>query len=282
MAARDQRFPYGEAVELTARCRRITAPNAGPMTGLGTNTYLIGSDKVAVVDPGPAIDSHISAILESVGAHLAAVFVTHTHRDHSPAARVIADATGAELIGNAIDNDGFQDTSFTAARAIADDECYATAEFGLRAIHTPGHVANHVCYLLEDEGLLLTGDHIMGGSTVVIIPPAGNMTHYIQSLERLLSYEISRLAPGHGDLIEDPQAEIEYLIAHRLRREQKVVDALNAIGQGTIEQLLPLVYDDVDPKLHPVAAKSLHAHLLKLSDEGRALDNDAIWVPLAT
>jgi len=270
-------FPYGVPVDLTPRVRRITAPNSGPMTGPGTNSYLIGHERIALVDPGPAIESHIDALIATVGDRLHWIFVTHTHRDHSPAAKAVAAATGAELIGNIIPNDGFQDPTFVDARAVADDECLSTDEFSLRAVHTPGHVSNHVCYLVEQDRMLITGDHIMGGSTVVIIPPAGDMAHYIRSLKRMLDYDLKNLAPGHGDLIEAPHDEARRLIAHRLKRERKVSDVLAVAGPCPISTLVPVVYDDVDQSLHGMAAKSLHAHLLKLVSDGRASVDDEVW-----
>jgi len=270
-------FPYGAPVDLTPRVRRITAPNSGPMTGPGTNSYLIGHECIALVDPGPAIESHIDALIATVGDRLHWIFVTHTHRDHSPAAKAVAAATGAELIGNIIPNDGFQDPTFVDARAVADDECLSTDEFFLRAVHTPGHVSNHVCYLVEQDRMLITGDHVMGGSTVVIIPPAGDMAHYIRSLKRMLDYDLKNLAPGHGDLIEAPHDEARRLIAHRLKRERKVSDVLAVAGPCPISTLVPVVYDDVDQSLHGMAAKSLHAHLLKLVSDGRASVDDEVW-----
>ncbi|MCZ6770506.1 MAG: MBL fold metallo-hydrolase [Proteobacteria bacterium] len=268
---------YGSAVALSPRLRRITAPNGGKMTGPGTNSYIVGHEELALVDPGPAIDEHIDAIVKLFGDRLKWILVTHTHRDHSPAARAIADRTGAELIGNVIENDGYQDTSFSGARAVAQDQRLETTEFTLRALLTPGHVSNHVCYLLEEDRIVMTGDHIMGGSTVVIVPPAGNMTHYMASLERMLDYDVEFIAPGHGDLISDPHGEIRYLIAHRLKREQKVIDALERLSEADIGALTPVVYDDVDKSLHPWAAKSLHAHLLKLEAEQRASVNGERW-----
>jgi glyoxylase-like metal-dependent hydrolase (beta-lactamase superfamily II) len=270
-------FPYGVPIDLTPRVRRITAPNSGPMTGPGTNSYLIGHERIALVDPGPAIESHIDALIATVGDRLHWIFVTHTHRDHSPAAKAVAAATGAGLIGNIIPNDGFQDPTFVDARAVADDECLSTDEFSLRAVHTPGHVSNHVCYLVEQDRMLITGDHVMGGSTVVIIPPAGDMAHYIRSLKRMLDYDLKNLAPGHGDLIEAPHDEARRLIAHRLKRERKVSDVLAVAGPCPISTLVPVVYDDVDQSLHGMAAKSLHAHLLKLVSDGRASVDDEVW-----
>ncbi|MEM7466878.1 MAG: MBL fold metallo-hydrolase [Pseudomonadota bacterium] len=268
---------HGELIEVSPNVRRITATNASRMTGPGTNSYVVGEKALALVDPGPAEEAHINAILDLCGDKLKWVLVTHTHRDHSPAAKPIAEATGAELIGNIITNDGFQDDSFQNARALDQDDKIETDEFTLRALLSPGHVSNHVCYLVEQDKLLMTGDHVMGGSTVVIIPPAGNMKHYIESLERMLDYDMDYFAPGHGDLIENPHGEIRYLIEHRLKREKKVVTALEKIGPASVTALVPVVYDDVDSVLHGMAAKSLHAHLIKLELDKRAsVDND-VW-----
>lgn len=268
---------YGEATDISPQLRRITAPNKGIMTGPGTNSYVVGTKEVALIDPGPEIDTHIEAIIRLFGDRLKWILVTHTHRDHSPAARILADRTGAELIGNVIENDGYQDTSFQNARLVGQDECIETPEFTIRAVLTPGHVSNHVCYYLEEDQILITGDHIMGGSTVVIVPPAGNMKDYIESLELLSKYEIAFIAPGHGDVIENPQEEIRHLIAHRLGREKKVIDALKSIGPADVEKLVTVVYTDVDESLHTWAAKSLHAHLLKLQLENQVQEHQTKW-----
>lgn len=268
---------HGKLIEVSPRVRRITATNASRMTGPGTNSYVVGKNELALIDPGPAEDAHMQAIIDLCGDKLKWVMVTHTHRDHSPAAKPIADATGAELIGNVIVNDGFQDDSFTDARPLRQDDEIATDEFTIRALLSPGHVSNHICYLVEEDKLLMTGDHVMAGSTVVIIPPAGNMKHYIESLERMLEYDIAYFAPGHGDLIANPHDEIRYLINHRLKREEKVAKALSTNGPASVKRLVPIVYDDVDPALHSMAAKSLHAHLIKLELDGRARNNGDVW-----
>lgn len=268
---------YGEATDISPQLRRITAPNKGIMTGPGTNSYVVGTKEVALIDPGPEIDTHIEAVIRLFGDRLKWILVTHTHRDHSPAARILADRTGAELIGNVIENDGYQDTSFQNARLVGQDECIETPEFTIRAVLTPGHVSNHVCYYLEEDQILITGDHIMGGSTVVIVPPAGNMKDYIESLELLSKYEIAFIAPGHGDVIENPQEEIRHLIAHRLGREKKVIDALKLIAPADVEELVTVVYTDVDESLHTWAAKSLHAHLLKLQLENQVQEHQTKW-----
>jgi glyoxylase-like metal-dependent hydrolase (beta-lactamase superfamily II) len=261
---------HGEVKVLSQRVRRIVAPNPGPMTGPGTNTYVVGETDLVVVDPGPAEPSHIDAILNCVGDRLRYVACTHTHPDHSPAAAVLADATGATLVGRTTADDRHQDLSFQPASQIEDDDCVTGEGWTLRAIRTPGHVDNHVCFLLDEEGVVFAGDHIMNGSTVVIVPPGGNMAHYIASLRRLLDYDVKVVAPGHGELIPDCRGEVEKLVRHRLLREAKVVGALSDQAQS-LDDLVVTVYDDVDPMMHEWAKLSLLAHLIKLEDERRTL-----------
>ena len=163
------------------------------------------------------------------------------------------------------------------ACALVHDDVVDCGAFKMRAIHTPGHASNHLCYLLEGAGLLFTGDHVMQGSTVVISPPDGDMYDYFASLNKLSNYQITAFAPGHGHLIETPREEITKIIAHRLKREQKVVDALAKAKTATIDELVPVVYDDVSPKLHVPARRSLHGHLLKLARDGRAVASGETW-----
>jgi glyoxylase-like metal-dependent hydrolase (beta-lactamase superfamily II) len=257
---------------------RITAPNPGVMTGPGTNAYIVGRDELAVIDPGPDSESHLSALLQKVGTRLKWIVCTHTHLDHSPGARALKAATGARIAGyGLVPNDGRQDTTFTPDQALLDGDRIECDGLRLRAIHTPGHASNHLCYLLEERKLLFTGDHVMQGSTVVISPPDGDMQAYLRSLERLLGMEISAIAPGHGHLIETPHEEARRLIAHRLKREQKVIDALSEKGIGTLDELLPVVYSDTPARLHPVARRSLHAHLIKLQRENRVVESEDAW-----
>lgn len=277
MTLTDPKIEHSVPQRLSPRVQRITAANASPMTGPGTNTYLIGERQVAVIDPGPALPEHIDAILAACGDRLRWILVTHTHPDHSPAAQALAEATGAQLMGNTLENDGFQDTSFIPAHSFAHDEVLAGPDFTLRALYTPGHVANHVCFLVEEDGLMLTGDHVMQGSTVVIIPPAGDMQAYIASLRLMLAYPLQALAPGHGQLIREPNAEIERLVEHRLGREAKVVQVLRELGEADLDALVPPVYDDVDPRLHVMARYSLWAHLIKLGREQRAVEREGRW-----
>lgn len=268
----------GEIVTVAPGVRRITAPNPGMMTGPGTNSYLIGDTELALIDPGPELDAHRDTLLAAVGDRLRWILCTHTHRDHSPLARAIKQATGAEVLGHGVTPaDGRQDEAFRPDRALRDGEIVDCAGARLRVVHTPGHASNHFCYLLEGSGLLFTGDHVMQGSTVVISPPDGDMQAYLDSLERLLELPVSAFAPGHGHLITTPAEEVRKLVAHRLKREEKIHAVLVAQGPGTLESLVRHAYDDVPERIHPVAMRSLHAHLLRLERNGRAVNSAGTW-----
>ena len=256
---------------------RITAPNPGVMTGPGTNSYVVGERELVVVDPGPDIESHIHGLREAVGDRLKWILCTHTHLDHSPAAQALREATGARIAGRLAPQDGRQDAGFAPDRVLEDGESVSVDGVTFRAVHTPGHASNHLCYLLEQQKILFTGDHVMQGSTVVISPPDGDMQAYLASLEKLFAIDLAALAPGHGRLIETPHEEARRLIAHRLKREEKVVRALAQKGKGTLDELVPLAYDDVSERLFPVARRSLHAHLIKLAREGRAVEEAESW-----
>ncbi|MEO8144138.1 MAG: MBL fold metallo-hydrolase [Betaproteobacteria bacterium] len=249
---------------------RLTAPNPGAMTGPGTNTYLVGENEIAVIDPGPPLDSHIAKILETGAGRIRWILTTHTHMDHSPATAALKAATGAQVFGRPAPAGASQDQGYRADRVLADGEKITLGNLHLRAVHTPGHASNHLCYLLEETRMMFTGDHVMQGSTVVINPPDGDMRAYLASLEKLLAEDIAIIAPGHGYLIGAPHKEVRRLVAHRLAREAKVAAALKRRGTATLDELVPDVYDDVSPKLYPAAARSLTAHLDKLVAEGRA------------
>jgi glyoxylase-like metal-dependent hydrolase (beta-lactamase superfamily II) len=267
----------GEVVRLGALVARITAPNPGMMTGPGTNTYVVGSARLALIDPGPESAAHLDALLAVVGDRLRWILCTHTHRDHSPGARALKAATGAEVIGMRAPQHDNQDAAFAPDRVFKHGDVLDGGDFTLRSVHTPGHASNHLCYLLEPEKLLFTGDHIMQGSTVVINPPDGDMVAYLKSLEALLALDIGHIAPGHGHVIERPHDEVRRLIAHRLKREQKVVDAFAIHNPSTLDELLPIVYSDTPERLHQVARRSLHAHLLKLERDGRVWQQGERW-----
>lgn len=270
----------GRAVRLSPRIVRVTAPNPGPMTGPGTNTYLVGEgDAWAVIDPGPAQDEHIRAILAAAPGRITRILVTHTHKDHSPGAVPLAAATGAPVLGRRAAHPMWQDESFAPAQELRGGErLLLGSSTTLEVIHTPGHASNHLCYLLQEEQLLFTGDHVMQGSTVVINPPDGDMAAYLASLTSLQQRDLLWLAPGHGFLVAEPRAVLQGLVAHRLRREAKVLAALQAVGTGPVEALLPKVYDDVPAALHGMARRSLLAHLLKLQQDGRATQQPGeVW-----
>jgi glyoxylase-like metal-dependent hydrolase (beta-lactamase superfamily II) len=250
---------------------RIVAPNPSPLTGPGTNTYVVGADRQVVIDPGPDDESHLSRILALTGGTIDRVLCTHSHPDHSPAAARLREITGARVYGQPAPRDGYQDESYAPDAGLDDGERIAAAGLALRVLHTPGHASNHVCFLTEGSGLLFTGDHLMSGSTVVIIPPDGSMRHYLQSLNELRTRPVAAIAPGHGPVIPDAIGEIDRVIEHRLTREAKVVRALRRRGTATIGEVLPEVYDDVPVSLHAFARLSLLAHVIKLEEEGRVV-----------
>jgi len=253
----------GVAKALSPLARRILAPNPNVFTGPGTNTYLVGIDEIVVIDPGPDDASHLDAIVGCGGDRIRWIAVTHTHADHAPGVAGLKERTGAEVLAFG-PRDGLK-----VDRKIGDGFTIEATEFRLSAVHTPGHASNHLCYYLHEERMLFTGDHINESATVVIRPPDGDMTAYLASLEKVKKLRLKSLAPGHGLLIENPVETIDWYIAHRLEREAKVLAALRAVGSAKIDDLVPVVYADVDEERHPIARHSLHAHLLKLALEGQ-------------
>ena len=262
----------GQPVQLSLRVRRITAPNPGMMTGPGTNTYLLGdaTTGIAVIDPGPAIDSHVDAIVAAAGGPIRWIFCTHTHIDHSPAALPLKARTSAMTFGMLALHAERQDPTFEPDTRLTHGQRIAVAGCTLRVLHTPGHASNQLCYLLEEEKLLFTGDHIMQGSTVIINPPDGDMRAYFGSLNALLAEDVAYVAPGHGFLMDKLPEVVDRLVLHRRDRENKVLHALRALGPATVEELVPSAYDDTPPGRHIIAARSLLAHLVKLESEGHA------------
>jgi glyoxylase-like metal-dependent hydrolase (beta-lactamase superfamily II) len=264
---------------LSPLVRRIVARNPGPFTGPGTNTYLVGIDEVAVIDPGPDEKQHVDAI---VGASMKErVRLTHTHPDHSPATARLVKATGAEVLafGQKRDKDGGE---FTIDRVIGDGDTIEGTEFGLDVLHTPGHSPNHLCFLLEEERVLFTGDTVLDGMYSVVSPGrGGDMAEYLRSLERLRKLRLGKIAPGHGDEILEPRARIDDYLAHRKRREQQVLRLVKKAGETRIKDIVAALYgkDDLPPELVEAAGWQVHAHLVKLKAEGKVAGSSAkaVW-----
>ena len=256
----------GKVVELSPLVRRITAGNGSVFTGPGTNTYLVGKEEVTVIDPGPAMQEHID-VITAAAPNIKQILVTHTHPDHSPGVRLLKENLDIPAYGMLTNSSKNQDQTFSPERILDDGEVFQEEEFSIEVVHTPGHASNHLCFILKEEKLIFTGDHIMNGSTVVIGPPDGNMKQYIQSLEKLKDYDIEKIAPGHGELLENPHEVADWIISHRLEREKKVFQALQEATKGTPDTLVEKVYDDVDSSLFPIAKASLLAHLIKLEED---------------
>ena len=245
--------------------QKITAPNGSMFTGSGTNSYLIGKNDLTLVDPGPKIDAHIEKLINLGEGKINRILVTHTHRDHSPAAKVLGEMLDVPLMGRLLEkDDSLQDKTFKPDRVLNHGDLIETDEYTIETIYTPGHASNHLCYLIQEEEVLLSGDHIMNGSTVVIAHPDGSMNDYLNSLALLRNYRFNKIGPGHGDFLGDPMAVVDWIIDHRLERESKVISKLKLFAAVTSQILVESVYDDVDPKLHPIAIWSLEAHLFKL------------------
>lgn len=253
---------------LPAGVERVLAPNPSLMTGPGTNSYLIWdtTGSCVVVDPGPRIESHLAELARVAGQHggVSSILITHGHRDHVEGAARLRELTGAPVL--AWSREGSPD----ADRTLRDGETVAIGARRLRALHTPGHRFDHLCFLLDDAGALFAGDLVAGVGTVVIAPPEGDLLDYMASLRRLLALgdDLRVVLPAHGPGIADPRALLEQYIAHREQRERQVLAGL-AAGPRTVKALVAAIYSDVDPALHPVAAFSVTAHLQKLEREGR-------------
>lgn len=277
--------PLDVAMTLSARVRRVLANNPSPFTYQGTQTYLIGADEVAVIDPGPADPAHVDAIVAAVGTgRISAIVCTHTHRDHSPAAAPLKAATGAAIIGCAalsLDDDGPRadaafDTSYTPDRVLTDGDRLTGDGWTLEAVATPGHTSNHLCYALIEEDALFTGDHVMGWSTTVVSPPDGDMADYMRSLEKLQARRDAIYFPAHGDPVTNPQQFVRGLAGHRKQRERQILTLLNE-GVGEIAAMVPKMYAGIDPRLYPAAGRSVLAHLIDLRDRGLAREEGGAW-----
>jgi glyoxylase-like metal-dependent hydrolase (beta-lactamase superfamily II) len=278
---KEMSFEYGKAQQVSPLIRRVVANNPGAFTYLGTGVYIIGQGEVAVIDPGPDDPVHLEAILAATeGETISAILVTHTHIDHSPLARPLALRTGATVFGmpdaSAGGGDEDHEGDFKPDVVIEDGQRITGPGWTLQAIHTPGHVSNHVCYALEEENALFSGDHIMGWSTTVVSPPDGDMSDYYASLDKVAVRGFSTLWPTHGPPITDPAPFISAYRAHRQAREQQILDALKS-GPQTIAQMVPVLYAAVDSRLHPAASRSMLACLIHLVRTGAVLADGAVY-----
>ena len=266
----------GRIERLSPLVRRLLAPNPSPFTFTGTQTYIVGSGAVAVIDPGPAIPGHVDALLSALGGErVAAIVCTHTHRDHSPASRPLAAATGAAIVGCAalsLEDEGPRsdaafDPDYAPDRVLADGEALKGEGWRLEAVATPGHTSNHLCLALPQERALFTGDHVMGWSTTIVSPPDGDMAAYVASLFKLQARDDAVYYPAHGPSIETPQKLLRGLILHRRQREAQILAELRG-GEQMIAAMVPRMYSNIDPRLHPAAERSVLAHLLDLEARG--------------
>jgi glyoxylase-like metal-dependent hydrolase (beta-lactamase superfamily II) len=278
--------PYGQLIEAEAGIARLLAPNPSPYTATGTQVHFVGTRELAVVDPGPDDPAHVAALLDAIaGRPLAAILVTHTHRDHSPAAATLRERTGAPVVGCAAlatadlgpSAEAF-DSNYRPDRVLADGESIEVDGRTLTAIATPGHTSNHLCFTDEGSGALFSGDHVMGWSTSVVIPPDGHMGDYMRSLDKLRGRADRVYYPAHGDPVTDPQRLVRGMVAHRLQREGQIRRRLDE-GDRTVEQIVAAAYPGLDPRLQPAAGATVLAHLLDLRERGVVQQDNEQWTP---
>jgi glyoxylase-like metal-dependent hydrolase (beta-lactamase superfamily II) len=274
-----QALPAGQVATLTPLVRRLIAPNAGPFTFTGTCSYIVGRGRVAVIDPGPDDAGHIEALLEATtGETIAHILVTHTHRDHSPGARLLRDRTGAPIVGCArhvpIEHapsgrlDASHDLDHAPDQLMVGGDTFEGDGFTLTAVHTPGHASNHLCFALNEEKTLFSGDHVMAWSTSIVAPPDGVMSEYMASLDRLRARDDTTFWPGHGGPVREPGRYMRALASHRRLRESAIVGAVGA-GDRTIPAIVARIYDGLDPRLTNAGGLSVLAHLEDLVARGR-------------
>lgn len=282
---RDMDFAYGEPQQVSPLIRRVVANNPGPFTFRGTGVYLIGHGDIAVIDPGPDQPGHLDVLLKAIGdERVSHIFVTHGHMDHSPAARPLAEATGAKIYASPepvmptdveeVRMEAGDDLTFKADVEIRDGDVFKGKGWTIEAVATPGHTSHHFAYALKEENALFPGDHIMGWSTTVISPPDGDMSDYLRSLEKVRDRNYDVLWPTHGPPIRDVRPFVQSYIDHRINREQQIIAQIEA-GRSHIKDMVPVIYADVDPGLYPAACHSVLAHMLRLVALGRVRTDGA-------
>lgn len=288
---------HGRVEQVSPLIRRIVAPNPGRFTFTGTGTYIVGHGEVAVIDPGPLIEEHVAALEQALdGERVTHILITHTHGDHSPAAAPLKAHTGAPTHGfgphpeadrhrhepsaDPPEGDGEEtpqeersDLDFVPDVVMGDGDVVTGPGWTLEALHTPGHISNHLCFAFPEERVLFTGDHVMGWSTTVLPSPDGNLGDYLTNLRRLLDRDDEVYWPTHGPAIHDPKEFVTALIGHREERTRQILTRLDQ-GDETIDAIVSALYADVDPKLHPAAARSVLAHLVHLVETGEVSTDD--------
>lgn len=286
--------PTGQIEQIEPLVARVLAPNPSPFTYTGTQTYLVGTDEgLAVIDPGPDDPDHLAALAATIaGRPVLAIMCTHTHRDHSPAAAPLAALTGAPVIGCAALHivsdaprvDAPFDKAYRPDRVLADGEQVAGPGWTLTAVATPGHTSNHLCFALEEAGALFTGDHVMGWSTSVVVPPDGDMGDYLASLMKLHEREDRIYYPAHGPAVDNPRQLVRGMVGHRRAREKQILRLLEDVPsrQGlSISEMVPVMYKGVPEFLWPAAAQSVHAHLIELARQGSVVEQGESWSLIA-
>lgn len=273
--------PHGTFMQLSPLIGRVLANNPSPFTFKGTGVYIVGHQDVAVIDPGPLIPDHLDALKRALeGKRVTHILITHTHTDHSPAAAPLKEWSGAKTYaygphgsGKAEDNVKVEeggDMGFMPDIRVKDGDVIKTPDFSIECVYTPGHTSNHMCFALREEKALFTGDHIMGWSTTVVTPPDGDMAQYMESVRKLIARDDNILYPTHGAPVPNPRPFLEAYLDHRLDRERQILDCIKQ-GISTIPAMVERIYADVDKRLHPAAQRSVLAHLIQLTNEGKVL-----------
>ena len=279
--------PADDPQQISPLVRLLVENNPGPFTFTGTCTYIVGRGDVAVIDPGRENEAHTQAIIAALkGERIAQIVVTHTHKDHSPGARLLAERTGAPIVGCApfvakggpeTGLDSAHDLDYAPARVLRDGDSVEGDGWSLVAVETPGHAGNHLCFALPQERAVFSGDHVMAWSTSIVAPPDGNMTAYMASLDKLRERDDVVLWPGHGGPVKDPQRYMRALSHHRRQREAAIVRRLHA-GDETISDMVARIYENLDPRLVNAAALSVLAHMEDLVARGVAVAEGPVTV----